>query len=575
LLSKDKLVILTDAESWTTKNMSRAPVSEKLFTNIADYLGGQNILIIFEENLTNPENTVMKEIMHSLQSKGYWIHVKNRSSSEADPPNNGTLLMVDEYAQSSIDFSLYHQVWLIAPGFCEATSRNCTDYARWTVGEKKRLLEYAKSGKGLLLVTDAAMTKGIYDNVDLNLINSLLFEMNLPFEQVPSCVCGCDGQEMKPNLTRYSNDSSLASGLGESRLGNLTVIGAAVFRETCVYDPNVLGDSRNASCGPDGLCAKNCPAGDNDCSCLEQNGYLCKSAAYCTAPSTVMAHADPGICCSRQCYLPGSESCPETHDKTEGKACLCTAECVTGLLCDNTKHCCGNGTSWNGTSCSAAASSSFKLIVVPLSGWSSTEAFKAKAQECFGLFTTYFPFKECSSGSVELVLLEETCPGSISQFVSSNVLPSTLSCARNAGVIPTNDPSGNTWRVIGIENSNGNIGGFVACSSGLNDPQCKMATASVGGYWGQSCSAFLHELGHTFGLCGEYCGGGTCDGPVYYCSDTGKCPRSCSQINKPTSNPVHQNCVMNNQVPNHLESPCYNWVRDKGLPKSVKDICRL
>jgi len=350
LLSKENLVILTDAEAWIVKNQSLEPVSEKLFSNIAGYLGGQNILIIFEENMTNPENTVMKDVLASLGSNGFWIHAKGRTSSSVNPPGGNTTLHTSNdstaYASSSIDFSNYDQVWLITPGFCEAESRNCTDYARWTVGEKKRLIEFAKSGKGLLIVTDAAMTKGIYDNVDVTLLNSILFEMNLPFEQVPSCVCGCDGQPMKPNQTIYSNNSNLTAGLEY-----IPVIGAAVLRETCVYDPNILGNSKNASCGPDGLCAKNCPSGDRDCSCLEEGGYLCQSAAYCAAPSTVKAHADPGICCSNRCYLPGSESCPETHDKAEGNACLCTAECLTGLSCDATKHCCSAGTLWNGTRC--------------------------------------------------------------------------------------------------------------------------------------------------------------------------------------------------------------------------------
>lgn len=346
MLVKDKVVMLTDAETWIAKNSSSSPDSEKLYANIANYLGGTNILVVYEENLTDPKLNAMNGILSSLRMSGFWITVRKHGNS-----NSGGLLenidasQISDFAPSGMNFSAYDQVWLVTPGFCEDGASGCEGYEKWTVNEKKNLVSFATSGKGLLIVTDSSMIKGIYRSVKLDLINGIMHDIGFPYEQVLSCVCGCDGQPTPLKDTVFENHT-LTSGVK-----NISVVGAAVLKETCIYSPSGYNATSQASCGPDGLCALHCPAGDPDCSCLEQSGHICNDKNECL--ETLLNNTGSKFCCSAPCVTNPNE-CENTSDVSEGGTCICTGQCESNLSCDKTKHCCPAATEWNGTNCTQA-----------------------------------------------------------------------------------------------------------------------------------------------------------------------------------------------------------------------------
>ena len=321
IISKGKVVILSDAEFWTSPNTS----SEKIFSNIANYLGGGSILVVFEENLTDPDANGARAILNSLESRGFSVTVKKHSAE--------------------IDLSGYNQVWLVTPGFCGAQERNCSDYKKWGINEQKNLINFAKSGNGLLLITDSAMAKGIYERVDLSFINKIFAELGFPIEQILSCVCGC---EYKPYNETVFENHTLTQGLS-----NVSLVGAAVFRETCVYTTEKPNTTGSATCSPDGKCYLGCPAGDPDCSCLEEGGFICNDIKYCLG--ILLKNAGSKVCCSSPCSLTNPNECQNTSDVPEGGACVCTGQCQPSLTCGSKKHCCPSGAEWNGSNCTKAA----------------------------------------------------------------------------------------------------------------------------------------------------------------------------------------------------------------------------
>ncbi|MBN2095641.1 MAG: hypothetical protein JW727_06330 [Candidatus Aenigmarchaeota archaeon] len=319
VISKDHSVVLADTEPWLSPDED----SLQLFSNIAGYLGGNSILILYDDDSVDPALTQASQVIDQVISEGYSVD--------------------SVLHEAAVDFSAYDQVWLVTPGFCELSSRNCSQHYRWSVNEEKRLIEYADSGGKILLVTDSGLVNGVYGQMGLDLINSLLIELGYPLEQLPSCVCGCEG--------RPTNQTVLeAGGIGDG-LSVLNVLGAAVFRETCIYDPKESGgDSGVGGCGSDRLCYPNCPSGDPDCSCIEQNGFVCDEEKDC--PGTKLKHAGGRTCCSEQCSASGPQVCQNTSDVPEGGLCVCTGQCQPGLSCGDKKRCCPAGAEWNGSKCS-------------------------------------------------------------------------------------------------------------------------------------------------------------------------------------------------------------------------------
>jgi hypothetical protein len=210
------------------------------------------------------------------------------------------------------------------------------------------------------------------------------------------------------------------------------------------------------------------------------------------------------------------------------------------------------------------------LMIIPIQ-WNDLSKFKQIAEKNADWWSSLLP---CNVNLNKIIIDTRNC-----QSVSSVGI---LQCARNWGLIPATDPKGYDWRLVGLSDdwdAGSGIGGFVDCTGDLDDPLCKVSWVTTA--WGKmqgredKTPPFPHELGHTFGLCGEYCGPGNCDGPVYHCSDTRKCPEHCSEINKRFPYPVDQNCVMNNKaaIYYHDNNHCEDWLLNKGLPNPIKFYC--
>ncbi|MCK4428798.1 MAG: hypothetical protein KAU95_00360, partial [Candidatus Aenigmarchaeota archaeon] len=73
---KDNVVVLTDTYNW----INAGNETELLLNNIADYLGGRKILLVFEENITDPNEINRKNILDKLRAQGYNIEVGKHNS---------------------------------------------------------------------------------------------------------------------------------------------------------------------------------------------------------------------------------------------------------------------------------------------------------------------------------------------------------------------------------------------------------------------------------------------------------------------------------------------------------------
>jgi hypothetical protein len=344
-----------------------------------------------------------------------------------------------------------------------------------------------------------------------------------------------------------------------------------------------------------------CKEKDEACSlslmCCSENPYCWGSSFVCHESCASLGEnaADDKACCSGflnvttgKCdeppFCPVDRICNGASESTVigGKDC-CPVDkpvCIVKHCCpvdkprwcerpvDDNPRCMSEADYKDKSKCKTAL---FKLIVIPID-WSDLEKFKQIAESNADWFISISPFSNCPDVVEKVIPNTKNC--------GSSSVSAILRCARNWGLIPDDDPTGNHWRITGLgedQGWSGGIGGYVSCSGGLNDPLCKVNWATVA--WGRmqgregQTPPYPHELGHNFGLCGEYCGSGTCDGPVYYCSDKTKCPSSCSEINKPPSDPVDPNCVMNNKGAIYYHQPCTNWLWDKALPYPIKYYC--
>lgn len=61
---------------------------------------------------------------------------------------------------------------------------------------------------------------------------------------------------------------------------------------------------RSATCEQDSKCKIGCSGGDKDCTCQNENGFLCSKSQYC--PATLLLNRDGVACCSVECKI-GSE----------------------------------------------------------------------------------------------------------------------------------------------------------------------------------------------------------------------------------------------------------------------------
>lgn len=298
---------------------------------------------------------------------------------------------------------------------------------------------------------------------------------------------------------------------------------------------------------------ENCKNSPNDCTCK---------------PNKICCPDDPSD---------NDKGCVDDTKGDEGDKCWCDNQCLGNLKCNPTapdfhnfeKACCPDEKSWNGTEC--IETKKFKLIIIP-THWSDLSRFEeiARANGEWWLSLTYL--KNCPERTEIVVVDEKKCVTASTSRI--------LHCARNWGLIPKDDPTGKYWRLVGLDQywSAGKGRGGYVMEGGLGSPLVKVTWVTT--IWGRKQGRekrdppFPHELGHTFGLCGEYCGPGDCDGPVYFCGDINKCPIHCRNINKIPSNPIDPNCVMNNKGARYYHSPGKKWLKNRGLPVSMKEICK-
>lgn len=270
LFSNERSAVLADTYSWINATSNIGPLLE----NVAGFLGGKNILLIYEENLTNPLEGPILDVISLMGSSSYQFNLVKHTTR-----------------LSYTDYMDYDQVWLLTPGFCEMEARNCTDYVSWSRKETLDLLEAYQDGVGVFLITDSGVREGIFEELDLTLTNRLLNGLGYPVEQVNSCVVNC----MEGSAVNAALESSVLT----ENMDTLKINGLAVFEASCEY----VGTKPNAtslpSCGEDGNCVTGCPAGDYDCTCEEQGGYLCTGGQNCSAGD--IYHSGAGVCCLEKC----------------------------------------------------------------------------------------------------------------------------------------------------------------------------------------------------------------------------------------------------------------------------------
>ncbi len=185
---KNNVVVLTDTYNWVNAGNE----TEILLNNIANYLPGKKIILVFEENLTSPDEINRKNILDKLRLQGYNIDVR-------------------EHNLKIRNFRDYDQVWLITPGFCDEENRNCKNYERWHGDEINEIIEFVKEGGGLLLITDSGMRKSVYERIGLKVINKILSGTGYPFEQIQSCVCGCmEGKILETVIEKHKLTENLS-----------------------------------------------------------------------------------------------------------------------------------------------------------------------------------------------------------------------------------------------------------------------------------------------------------------------------------------------------------------------------
>ncbi len=206
LFYKEKSVVLAD----TYLLSNPVPETGILLENIASHLGGSNIILIFEENLTDPNISGLSSYLLSLHAKGYSID-----------------MLKHYYSLSPSDYEAYDQIWLMTPGFCKTPGRNCTDTSDWMRKEIFGIISAHEDGKGIFLVTDSGVRTGIYEAMNLDEINRLLHGMGYPIKQIQSCVGMCvEGVE----VFAESLESPLTLGLESFRANAI-----AVFDEHCSF----------------------------------------------------------------------------------------------------------------------------------------------------------------------------------------------------------------------------------------------------------------------------------------------------------------------------------------------------
>ena len=205
--------------------------------------------------------------------------------------------------------------------------------------------------------------------------------------------------------------------------------------------------------------------------------------------------------------------------KEDGEPCGSDVECKSESRCSN-GHCCRQGTVWNGTECKALKQ--YKIMMVAVN-YDSMDAFKERAKRAETAIRAKTPFKDCPD-SLNVIIADFQC--SCSNVDDANGCPrSIISCI--------NQNYGSDYNMVAALNDD-------ALCSGYARPELHFSI-SMGGFPQEvEDNVPVHEMGHVFGLCDEYCWtGGSCWSdqhssgmPCYnpYPDENGLSPgRDCSQ----------------------------------------------
>ena len=237
-----------------------------------------------------------------------------------------------------------------------------------------------------------------------------------------------------------------------------------------------------------------------------------------------------GIDCNledKRCSERGIEhdewKCPITKDRDEGEKCDCSGECREDLICDETKHCCPPGKIWTGNKCEFKYT--FTLLFIQLN--EKIDNFKEKAEIGKDTWIELTPLHQCPD-SVRLIVVDDK----ICQVPDQHLLCSDPITANNA-FLKTNQAILDCVRKWGYNSIYTRVEGVVP-----GENVCCVEGGCLGGYTGGYGYPLVsseykikfvssHEMGHTFGLCDESYGGGTCTGNLFntceskYCSPIG------------------------------------------------------
>jgi hypothetical protein len=177
LLRKDNSLVLANTYLWIKPNSN----TKQLLKNAAGYLGGRKILIVYEDNLTSPKAAKLYSILMEIGKDG---------STSADA--TGMLFYIKPHDQN-LNFDGYDQIWLVTPGFCETNPQNCINFKSWSKNEILGIINASKTGVGIFIITDSGAKNGVAPSLNLDMINSLLLELNYPVRQINSCLGDCMG----------------------------------------------------------------------------------------------------------------------------------------------------------------------------------------------------------------------------------------------------------------------------------------------------------------------------------------------------------------------------------------------
>lgn len=155
----------------------------KLLNNIAKFFSGEKILIVWEDENSNPDKIDL----------------------------NGFDVKKIRHTNAIEDFN-YDQIWLIRPGWCELRKNEffCLNTKEWSSEEIDSIKDFVNKGGKLFILTDYGTTvKGMSDT---DVINSILKSNNANFEQFSGYEC----KSSKLKITRHEITEDISQFLVEA-----------------------------------------------------------------------------------------------------------------------------------------------------------------------------------------------------------------------------------------------------------------------------------------------------------------------------------------------------------------------